>query len=234
MNEDEFELSDDDSIENSVNDEMDTTMISVENNDEPANDPLATSIKVEESYVEISQSDRAALYSYLRLSGEQTESIATITVSNATITVSNATQPISTNDNEIQMHTNDPNLLNGNTINTNATADTIESNMTELSGFNETENVTSSNDSTQSENVSVAEKTGDTIAAENASNQNESIDDVELVSVLDVFPRPFTNINASGLTKYEDDKISGKLPYATKVRIFSAFNFVTFALHCIK
>lgn len=199
--------------------QMEETMVSIETINVPAIDPLANSIKAEEAYIEMNESDRAEIYAFLHLSGEQidesgnnnlniqheheqNESIAAATVSNAT--------------GDWQVDEIYPVSFSSNTTNTNAAENLVDPILSK------------ENESSAAENLDdIADENND-VGVINSQNQNDSIDEIEFISI-DVFglPQPIKNVTPSGLTKQENDVLSGNLPYAIKVITLS----LTFNLH---
>lgn len=201
--------------------QMEETMISIETTNEPAFDPLANSIKPEEAYIEMNESDRAEIYAFLHLPGEQidesannnldiqqeheqNESIAAATVSNAT--------------GDWQVDEIYPVSFSSNTANTNAAENLVDPIISKEKESSAAENLADIADENNDVDVGVI----------NSQNQNDSIDEIEYISI-DIFelPQPMNNVTPSGLTKQENDVLSGNLPYAIKVITLS----LTFNLH---
>lgn len=250
----------DDSIQ-TLEVQMDESMIFVENAGQNDVDPLR--VKVEETYIEMSESDHAALHSFLHIPGVQAnesnntpnesmessagtfaETISSLSKdgdSSSSSALESGADSCSSNRAILNLHSNfsgaqsacNKNINAQNESGKNSTANATEmanatttaaavQTISSLSKHGEStnadphENDADSCSSNRNENVDICEEDTVSVAAI-SPNPNESITDVEMILVGDMFPKPI-QCNATGLMKRENDPVSGNLPYATKVR----------------
>lgn len=226
----------DDNIESSATQEPTVSIVST---DGPAIDPLDSSIKVEEAYIEMVESDRDELYAFLHLDidetmnnddsdveSERNGSFALNTVSNV---VASGVQAI--HEDEVN-----PVLCSSSTTDTNAAEKSAEPNLLEVDVSLPCSNVGISNNNNDIGGASgglngglndglngndIGGGHGGATSGENGNeaSQNDSIDEIEFgaVDVLKGFPLPQGIITTNGLTKRENDLLSGNLPYSVKV-----------------
>lgn len=174
-------------------------MISIGTINETVADPLAISIKVEEAYIEMNESERDELYSFLHLNGGQDDESEII---NEFEDENDENGLIDT----IQDDNNNPGSINSNTINTNDVENSIDN---------------------PNQNIDIGATAGGESsgahANQNGQNQNDSTDEIEIVSVgVFGFPQPLRNVTASALTKQENDVLSRNLPFSVKVRLYNS------------
>lgn len=235
----------DDSIESSGAREA---MVSIGITDELAIDPLGNSIKIEEAYIEMNESDRNELYAFLHLDAEQideTEINDDLDAHGEQVNVSftlNAVSNVVASDG----HAIDADKVNqvscsSSTTDTNSAKNSVESNLLKVNEsltFEHPANISNNNDDiddghggeSSGADANLAdvlsnindiggEIGGGSNGANSQNRNNNSIDEVEFgeIDALKGFPLPQGNITNSGLTKRENDVLSGNLPYSTKV-----------------
>lgn len=193
-----FELdfeSDDQSASESFEqqEELEEQAISIENNNftvdnddaEPINDPLEIEVK-EESFIEITEEDRAALYLIV-------------------------------------------NDLNANNDYSDADAEDDSAADGDAHANSSSANV----DEGENDNVNVDEpKNTSNMSGDDHNDSDSDVEEVWVDSAIG-YPKPQQFITLSGLTKQENDSISGKLPYATKVKYCQLKNMSYFVFMCI-